>query len=466
MPVQLLRIREAALHRLLAALVQTFPRLRQTVGVDRFLVVLPHMTNDDLDPVGALRALPLHRATGTLAWCRGIFPVALAVGRTVSETLAIGTDIGILLPVVDIVAFVEIARAMVRTAVADDAVDIPLYESLADGRGEIAGIQPDRADVKAEALPHAVEPVEVRHAVMNVGGGDVDVGNQRMLAVDGAVVEVEEAGGLAVPDHVAGVHVGAAELDVPGRRLPTCWRQGRLAVVGTVGFDRGLQFGEIGCRGLLNPVDVVPVLVGAGFEVGAIAVEDAAADEAVFDGSLDDAVEDGLFDVAAGKAAPAVLREGGGVDDAVGERQAEEPAVGDVDLDLTHQLALGTDAEEVADEEHLEQLYGIDGGTAVVGAVQMPGGVADEVEGDVAVDQTKQVIRRNQLFEGDHFQPVLVRGRRFEHDHDSNTKPPACGGFVSSLAFTVKDGKSLNSERECLNPASIFTVSSTVNFFR
>jgi hypothetical protein len=32
-------------------------------------------------------------------------------------------------------------------------------------------------------------------------------------------------------------------------------------------------------------------------------------------------------------------------------------------------------------------------------------------------------------------------------------------------AFTVKDGKSLNSERECLNPASISTVSSTVSFF-
>lgn len=31
--------------------------------------------------------------------------------------------------------------------------------------------------------------------------------------------------------------------------------------------------------------------------------------------------------------------------------------------------------------------------------------------------------------------------------------------------FTVKDGKSLNSERECLNPASIFTVSSTANLF-
>ncbi|VVE26355.1 hypothetical protein PCO31111_03421 [Pandoraea communis] len=31
--------------------------------------------------------------------------------------------------------------------------------------------------------------------------------------------------------------------------------------------------------------------------------------------------------------------------------------------------------------------------------------------------------------------------------------------------FTVKDDKSLNSERECLNPASIFTVSSTANLF-
>src|SRR5574340_681437 len=89
--------------------------------------------------------------------------------------------------------------------------------------------------------------------------------------------------------------------------------------------------------------------------------------------------------------------------------------------------------EEIADEEHLEQLYGIDGGVTVVGAVQMRGGVADEVERDMAVDQTKQVIRRNQLFEGDHFQPVLVGGGRFEHAQNSNTKPPTRGGFVSSL---------------------------------
>jgi hypothetical protein len=31
--------------------------------------------------------------------------------------------------------------------------------------------------------------------------------------------------------------------------------------------------------------------------------------------------------------------------------------------------------------------------------------------------------------------------------------------------FTVKDGKNLNSERECLNPAAILTASATVNLF-
>lgn len=36
---------------------------------------------------------------------------------------------------------------------------------------------------------------------------------------------------------------------------------------------------------------------------------------------------------------------------------------------------------------------------------------------------------------------------------------------IPEKAFTVKDGKSLNSERERLNPTSIFTVSSTANFF-
>lgn len=40
-----------------------------------------------------------------------------------------------------------------------------------------------------------------------------------------------------------------------------------------------------------------------------------------------------------------------------------------------------------------------------------------------------------------------------------------CKTSISEKTFTVKDGKSLNSERECLNPASILTVSAAVNLF-
>ncbi len=36
---------------------------------------------------------------------------------------------------------------------------------------------------------------------------------------------------------------------------------------------------------------------------------------------------------------------------------------------------------------------------------------------------------------------------------------------ISEKIFTVNDGKNPNSERECPNLASIFTVSFTVNFF-
>lgn len=142
---------------------------------------------------------------------------------------------------------------------------------------------------------------------------------------------------------------------------------------------------------------------------------------------LDEAVEDGLFDVGVGEAATAVLREGGGVDDAIGERKTKEPRVCNVDLHLPHELALGADAKEVTDEEHLEQLHGIDGGSAIVGGVEMRGGVTNEVKWDVTVDQMKQVIRRNQLFKRDHFQSVLVRYGRFEHASIQTQSPHSWG---------------------------------------
>ena len=217
MPMQRFRIGEAALNCFLAALVQAFARLGEPVCVDRLLVVFPYMPDDDLDPVRTPRALPLHRTTGALVRRGSVFPVALAVGGAVREDLTVGAKIGISFPVVNILAFVEIAVSVVRTAVAHDAVDPALIKPLADGRGEVAGIQPDRAHVEVKALPHAVEPSEIGHAVMHVGRGDVNVGDERMGAIDGAVIKVEESGGLAVAHHITRFGIGAAELDLLDR---------------------------------------------------------------------------------------------------------------------------------------------------------------------------------------------------------------------------------------------------------
>lgn len=167
-----------------------------------------------------------------------------------------------------------------------------------------------------KALPHAVEASEIGHA----GRRDVNVGDERMGAIDSAVIEVEESSGLAVAHHIAAS--GSVRLSLTslvGARRLVC-QAGGFAVGGAVFVDGGVQFCQIRLRRHADRVKVVPVLVGAGFEMGAVAVKDAPADEAVFDGRLNDAVEDGLFHVGASEAATAVLREGGGVDDAVGER--------------------------------------------------------------------------------------------------------------------------------------------------
>jgi transcription elongation GreA/GreB family factor len=71
----------------------------------------------------------------------------------------------------------------------------------------------------------------------------------------------------------------------------------------------------------------------------------------------------------------------------------QEPAIGDIDLDLAHQLAFGSDAEQVADEQRLEYHRRIERRAAVVGAVKRRGQIVDEAKVDRRVDLAKQVIR-------------------------------------------------------------------------
>src|SRR2546425_4093482 len=93
-------------------------------------------------------------------------------------------------------------------AIAGDAKDAALFQPLRDARGSITGIQPDRANVEVEALPLAVEPAEIDDRVMHVGGCSVGIGDDAEPAINGTVIEIEEALRLALAHHVAGIWIG------------------------------------------------------------------------------------------------------------------------------------------------------------------------------------------------------------------------------------------------------------------
>jgi len=88
------------------------------------------------------------------------------------------------------------------------------------------------------------------------------------------------------------------------------------------------------------------------------------------DGLLDNMVEYLLGNLCPVKTAAAVLAEGTGIKHLVGQSQAQKPAIGHVHLNLAHQLALGTDAEQIADEKSFEQNLRRNRRAAIVRAIK------------------------------------------------------------------------------------------------
>ena len=130
-------------------------------------------------------------------------------------------------------------------------------------------------------------------------------------------------------------------------------------------------------------------LVGIGLQVRAVGVEHPPTNQPVLERLLDDAIKDLLFDVRPGKPPSPVLRQRRGVRHLVGQAKSEKPPVRHIDFDLLEQTALRADAEQVANEQHLEQHDRVDRRTSIVLAIQVTGGFADEVEADVTVEQTE-----------------------------------------------------------------------------
>nr|WP_234033661.1 hypothetical protein [Pelagicoccus mobilis] len=163
-----------------------------------------------------------------------------------------------------------------------------------------------------------------------------------------------------------------------------------------------VELGGVGlARGAYLPLHEL-ALVGVGFEVGGVGEDGFAVHELPAHGLQHDSVEDLLVEVGPGEAIDAVSADGGVVGDHACDAQPEKPVVGEVDLHLLLVPLHGAYVEEVPQQKHLEEHDPIDGGTPVLGAVEM-------------LDLAKQVVLGDERFDVHELQFVLPGAGTLEH---------------------------------------------------
>lgn len=123
-------------------------------------------------------------------------------------------------------------------------------------------------------------------------------------------------------------------------------------------------------------------LVGVGFEMRAVGIKHAPVHHATPDCLQDDLIKNVLVDTALGKATAAILAQCRCIGHLVGQTQSQKPAVGNIDLDFTHELPLATNTKQVAQQQTFEQHHRIQCRAAIVGAIQMGDALTDEFQID------------------------------------------------------------------------------------
>lgn len=81
-----------------------------------------------------------------------------------------------------------------------------------------------------------------------------------------------------------------------------------------------------------------------------------------------------------------------------------------IDLNFLNKTALTGDAKEIAKQHHCKLHNRVDSGPSVVMVIKMGHFATDEIEIDSGVDFSHQMIFKHQLFKGDHFDLILLRG--------------------------------------------------------
>jgi hypothetical protein len=352
-----------------------------------------------------------------------ILPVAFAIRGAVAEQLSVGADIDIELFVVAILALVEVAVAMRRSAITDHPINVALFQSLRDRCRRVAGIDAHRADIEPEPLPLPVQTAQIRNRVVYVGRRHMRVGDDGVAPIHGAMIQIEEPLRLTVPHHVAGVLVGAAHFDLFALRLCRLRLQRRLAVCGAIFSDGRFQRRQILLRLHLNLRQVVLVLVGVGLQMRRVGVEHRTRGQTLVHRQQHDPIEDLLIDRALGKTPAAVLAQRRCIRHLVAQLQPKEPAVGHVHLHLPHQLTLRTHPVQIPQQQQLEQHHRIKCRTTVVLAVKMLHPIPDKTEIHRLIDLPQQVLLRHKRPDRYPLQLFLLQLRFLQHDSKIQKAP-------------------------------------------
>ena len=95
--------------------------------------------------------------------------------------------------------------------------------------------------------------------------------------------------------------------------------------------------------------------------------------------------------------------------------QSAKPLVGDIVVDLFLQPRLGLDPVQIPHQQHPKQYLRVDGGPAVVRAIQRRAQVVDEAEVHRTVYFPQKVILRHHLFHDHQFHLLLLLPSLLEH---------------------------------------------------
>ena len=249
------------------------------------------------------------------------------------------------------------------------------------------------------------------------------IGDDGVTPIDRAVIEIKEPLRLAVPDHVAGVLVRPAYLDLLRLWLRFGRLQWRLTVRRAILADGRFQSRQIFLRLHCHLRQIVFVLVRVGLQVRRIGIKHRPRGQTFVHRKQHDLVEDLLIDRALGKTTPAVLAQRRGIRNLVAQLQPKEPAVGHVHLHLPHQLPLRTHPVEIPQQQQLEQHHRVQCRTTVVFRVKMLHPIADETEIHRPIDLPQQVLRRHQRCDRYPLQLFLLQLRLLQHDSKIQKTP-------------------------------------------